>query len=47
MSRDFTYIEDIVEGTYLCSLKAPSNYKRNLENMKMSLIKFLILDMED
>ena len=23
MSRDFTFIEDIVEGTYLCTLKAP------------------------
>ena len=23
MSRDFTFIEDIVEGTYLCALKAP------------------------
>ena len=28
MSRDFTFIEDIVEGTYLCALKAP---KRNNE----------------
>ena len=25
MSRDFTFIEDIVEGTYLCALKAPKN----------------------
>ena len=25
MSRDFTFIDDIVEGTYLCSLKAPSS----------------------
>ena len=25
MSRDFTFIEDIVEGTYLCALKAPNN----------------------
>ena len=24
MSRDFTYIDDIVEGTYLCSLKPPN-----------------------
>ena len=24
MSRDFTFIDDIVEGTYLCSLKIPS-----------------------
>ena len=24
MSRDFTYISDIVEGTYLCTLKTPS-----------------------
>ena len=23
MSRDFTYIQDIVEGTFLCALKAP------------------------
>ena len=27
MSRDFTYIDDIVEGTYLCSLKIPSENK--------------------
>ena len=25
MSRDFTFIEDIVEGTFLCALKAPNN----------------------
>ena len=25
MSRDFTFIEAIVEGTYLCALKAPKN----------------------
>ena len=25
MSRDFTFIDDIVEGTYLCALKAPNN----------------------
>ncbi len=28
MSRDFTFIDDIVEGTYLCSLKAPSKNKK-------------------
>ena len=27
MSRDFTFIDDIVEGTYLCSLKIPSRDK--------------------
>jgi UDP-glucuronate 4-epimerase len=31
MSRDFTYIDDIVEGTYLCSLKAPSNHNKKFE----------------
>ena len=25
MSRDFTFIEDVVEGTYLCALKVPNN----------------------
>tara|TARA_B100000886_G_scaffold18337_2_gene11798 strand:+ start:14948 stop:15964 length:1017 start_codon:yes stop_codon:yes gene_type:complete len=25
MSRDFTFIEDIVEGTFLCALKAPNS----------------------
>ena len=25
MSRDFTFIEDIVEGTFLCALKPPNN----------------------
>ena len=28
MSRDFTFIDDIVEGTYLCSLKIPSENKK-------------------
>ena len=28
MSRDFTFIEDIVEGTFLCSLKEPNNNEK-------------------
>ena len=35
MSRDFTFIDDIIEGTYLCSLKIPSSDKSDdgvLEN---------------
>ena len=26
MSRDFTFIDDIVEGTFLCALKAPHKF---------------------
>ena len=39
MSRDFTYISDIVEGTFLCCLKPPT--KKIL--LYLYLIKFLIL----
>ena len=28
MSRDFTFIEDIVEGTFLCALKEPKNNEK-------------------
>ena len=35
MSRDFTYIDDIVEGTYLCSLKPP-NLSRESNNKSIS-----------
>jgi len=34
MSRDFTYIEDIVDGTYLCSLKAPSENDKESDGIK-------------
>ena len=40
MSRDFTYISDIINATFLCSLKPPQkvdklkkNYKKNLHNI--------------
>ncbi len=34
MSRDFTYIQDIVEGTFLCALKAPKiNSKDSNDNL--------------
>ncbi len=29
MKRDFTFIDDIVEGTYLCSLKPPKNNSKS------------------
>ena len=32
MQRDFTFIEDIVEGTFLCSLKAPSNNSEKINS---------------
>ena len=34
MSRDFTFIEDIVEGTYLCALKAPKNNNEIINSKK-------------
>tara|TARA_B100000989_G_C19502456_1_gene454899 strand:- start:627 stop:1646 length:1020 start_codon:yes stop_codon:yes gene_type:complete len=30
MSRDFTYIQDIVEGTFLCTLKSPLSYSEKI-----------------
>ena len=35
MSRDFTFIEDIVEGTYLCALKAPKNNNEKTNKNKI------------
>ncbi len=35
MSRDFTFIEDIVEGTYLCALKAPKNNNEKINKNKI------------
>ena len=34
MSRDFTFIEDIVEGTFLCALKSPKN-NNEIDNNKV------------
>ena len=34
MSRDFTFIEDIVEGTYLCALKAPKDNNEIINSKK-------------
>ncbi len=31
MQRDFTYIDDIIEGTFLCSLKAPNLFNKSTE----------------
>ena len=52
MERDFTYIEDIVEGIFRCSLKpALSNDEFNLKTSDSRhhfvLIEFSILEMED
>ena len=32
MSRDFTFIDDIVEGTFLCALKAPNSNNEIINN---------------
>ena len=34
MKRDFTYISDIVHGTYLCCLKPPISEKKDEANFK-------------
>ena len=31
MNRDFTYIDDIIEGTFLCSLKSPDLFNESIE----------------
>ena len=31
MNRDFTFIDDIIEGTFLCSLKSPNLFKNSIE----------------
>ena len=41
MSRDFTFIEDIVEGSHLCALKAPEKIIKKLIVIKC-LTKFNI-----